>query len=94
MQMIQCPNGHFYDASIYPRCPYCDGSAAGTSVGVTVPVQRPAQSSAPGATVAVIKKKLGIDPALMANPMISSLTDMFSTVVYMLIAAMFLGIAL
>ena len=39
-------------------------------------------------------KKLGIDPALMANPMISSLTDMFSTVVYMLIAAMFLGIAL
>ncbi len=64
MQMIQCPNGHFYDASIYPRCPYCDGSAAGTSVGVTVPVQRPAQSSAPGATVAVIKKKLGIDPVV------------------------------
>ncbi len=39
-------------------------------------------------------KKIGVDPALMANPMISSLTDMFTTIVYMLIAAMFLGITL
>ena len=47
-----------------------------------------------GSLLPMAAKKLGIDPALMANPMISSLTDMFSTVVYMLIAAMFLGIAL
>ncbi len=39
-------------------------------------------------------KKLGIDPALMATPMISSITDMVSAVTYLLIASLLLGIAL
>jgi magnesium transporter len=39
-------------------------------------------------------KKVGIDRALMASPMMASLTDMFSAVAYLLIATMFLGISL
>ncbi|MBQ0078784.1 MAG: magnesium transporter [Eubacterium sp.] len=39
-------------------------------------------------------KRLGIDPALMATPMIQSISDMVSSTLYMLIAAMILGIAL
>ena len=39
-------------------------------------------------------KKVGIDPALMATPMISSLTDMVSAVTFLLIASLFLGIAI
>ncbi len=39
-------------------------------------------------------KKIGIDPALMATPMISSITDMVSAVTYLLIASLLLGIAL
>jgi len=39
-------------------------------------------------------KKIGIDPALMATPMISSITDMVSAVTYLLIASILLGIAL
>ncbi len=39
-------------------------------------------------------KRIGIDPALMATPMISSITDMVSAVTYLLIASVLLGIAL
>ena len=39
-------------------------------------------------------KKIGVDPALMATPMISSITDTVSAVTYLLIASLFLGIAL
>lgn len=39
-------------------------------------------------------KRIGIDPALMATPMISSITDMVSAVTYLLIASLLLGIAL
>ena len=39
-------------------------------------------------------KKCGVDPALMATPMISSLTDMASTITFLLMASMLLGIAL
>ncbi len=39
-------------------------------------------------------KKIGVDPALMATPMISSITDTVSAVMYLLIASLFLGIAL
>jgi len=37
-------------------------------------------------------KRLGIDPALMASPMISSLTDMVSVVTYFTMATTILGI--
>ncbi len=39
-------------------------------------------------------KKCGVDPALMATPMISSLTDMASTITFLLMASVLLGIAL
>lgn len=39
-------------------------------------------------------KRLGIDPALMASPMISSISDMFSVVTYLLLASLFLGVSL
>ncbi|MBQ6401681.1 MAG: magnesium transporter [Firmicutes bacterium] len=39
-------------------------------------------------------KKLGVDPALMATPMISSVTDMVSSVIFLLTASILLGIAL
>lgn len=32
MEMKQCANGHFYDASKNPQCPYCTG---GSEIGVT-----------------------------------------------------------
>lgn len=34
MNLQRCPQGHFYDADAYPRCPHCDGSLA--SAGTTV----------------------------------------------------------
>ena len=37
-------------------------------------------------------KKIGVDPALMANPMISSLTDMVSVLTYFFLATLLLGI--
>ena len=39
-------------------------------------------------------KKLGVDPALMATPMISSITDMVSSVIFLLTASILLGISL
>lgn len=39
-------------------------------------------------------KKIGVDPALMATPMISSITDMVSSVIFLLTASIVLGIAL
>ena len=39
-------------------------------------------------------KKIGIDPALMATPMITSITDTVSTVTYLLVASLLLGITL
>ena len=37
-------------------------------------------------------KRVGIDPALMATPMISSITDMMSVIIYFLLASAILGI--
>ena len=39
-----------------------------------------------------LAKKIGIDPALMARPMIASLTDMISVVTYFVLATMILNI--
>lgn len=39
-------------------------------------------------------KKIGVDPALMATPMISSITDIVSCVIYLLTASLVLGIQL
>ena len=39
-------------------------------------------------------RKIGVDPALMATPMISSITDMVSSVIFLFTASIVLGIAL
>lgn len=45
-----------------------------------------------GGMLPIAAKKIGIDPALMATPMISSITDMVSVLVYFLLATLMLGI--
>lgn len=47
MNMQQCPNGHFYDQSKTPTCPYCSGASdssgwnpANASVGRTAPMMQ------------------------------------------------------
>jgi len=47
-----------------------------------------------GGMLPMLAKKVGVDPALMATPMISSLTDMVSSCIYLLIASVLLGVAL
>ncbi len=47
-----------------------------------------------GGLLPMAAKRVGIDPALMASPMMASLTDMFSAVAFLLIASLLLGIAL
>jgi magnesium transporter len=45
-----------------------------------------------GGTLPMLAKKCKIDPALMANPVIASITDMFSATIYLLLATLILGI--
>lgn len=45
-----------------------------------------------GSMLPMVAKKVGIDPALMASPMIASLTDMVSVVTYFALATLILGI--
>ena len=47
-----------------------------------------------GGMLPIGAKKLGVDPALMATPMISSITDMVSSVIFLLTASILLGITL
>ncbi|MBR5230613.1 MAG: magnesium transporter [Firmicutes bacterium] len=45
-----------------------------------------------GGMVPMAAKKLGADPALMANPVIASLTDMVSVLIYFVMATLILGL--
>lgn len=45
-----------------------------------------------GSMLPILAKRLGIDPALMASPMISSLTDLVSIGTYLFLAGIILGI--
>ncbi len=45
-----------------------------------------------GGMLPMLAKKIGVDPALMATPTISSLTDMVSVVTYFMLAKVILGI--
>lgn len=47
-----------------------------------------------GGLLPMAAKKIGVDPALMATPMISSLTDMVSSCIYLFTASVILGITL
>ena len=70
--MKQCDNGHFYDEKRFDSCPYCRESAgigktvAAGTLGKTVAVT-PGGATADadqGKTVGIIKKNIGIDPAV------------------------------
>ena len=45
-----------------------------------------------GSMLPMLAKKIGIDPALMATPMIASVSDMITVIVYFLLASMLLGV--
>lgn len=47
-----------------------------------------------GGMLPLLAEKIGVDPALMATPMISSLSDMVSACVYLIMASLILGIVL
>lgn len=50
------------------------------------------QSEIIGGVLPLIAKKLNLDPALMASPLISSITDTASLVIYFTIAKLILGL--
>lgn len=72
--MKQCDNGHFYDEARFESCPYCKENTgigktmAAADIGKTVaafpgnPAAATASAFDSGKTVAVMKKKIGIDP--------------------------------
>ena len=70
--MKQCDNGHFYDENRFESCPYCqEGAGVGKTVAVGTVGKTVAAvpgNAAPdtdrGKTVGIIKKKIGIDPAV------------------------------
>jgi magnesium transporter len=45
-----------------------------------------------GSMLPMVAKKIGIDPALMAGPMMASITDMISLCTYFIMAGFFLHI--
>lgn len=69
--MKQCANGHFFDEVRFPECPYCaDSQSMGKTVAAqpldkTVGLNQPVTPAADrGKTVGLIKKDIGIDPAV------------------------------
>ena len=70
--MKQCDNGHFYDEKRFDRCPYCnEGAGVGKTVGAESVGKTVAAFSGGGIpdtdrgkTVGIIKKNIGIDPAV------------------------------
>lgn len=70
--MKQCDNGHFYDEARFDSCPYCQESAgvgktvAANSIGKTVAAvpSGGVPEGDRGKTVGIIKKQIGIDPAV------------------------------
>ena len=62
IKMIECPNGHYYNAAVHASCPECAKLGAGaaegnfpktTPPGVDAPVHAPAQTPTMGHTVPV-----------------------------------------
>lgn len=70
MQMKQCQNGHFYDASKTSECPYCAPPASGPDraptalKGSTVAIVEPPKKKEASRTVAIIEKQVGFDPVV------------------------------
>lgn len=74
MKLTRCERGHYYDAQLHSRCPSC--GVPGLDVQSHAPVAAPSQSvltqvrgqaggqSDVGVTVAMVRKKIGIDPVV------------------------------
>ena len=76
--MRQCDNGHFYDETRYPYCPYCQqpgpgpmpgrtvavGAGNPMNIGKTVAANVPGVNVDTGKTVGFIQKKMGLNPAV------------------------------
>ena len=72
--MKQCENGHFYDEKRFDSCPYCKNAGAvshtvaakglSTPIGGTVALKETPGLADRGKTVGIIKKNIGIDPAV------------------------------
>jgi magnesium transporter len=45
-----------------------------------------------GCTLPILAEKIGVDPAVMANPLISTLTDAVSLLIYIFVAKLILHI--
>ena len=75
---------------------FIDGESIliGLTVALSMTVMAEFLQKLLGSMLPMAAKKLGVDPALMANPMISSFTDMFSSVTFLLVASLLLGITL
>ena len=43
MNLVKCPNGHFYDESRFNACPHCNGASTG-NIAVTVPLTNSSSS--------------------------------------------------
>ena len=70
--MKQCDNGHFYDENRFDSCPYCrEGAGVGKTVAASTLGKTVAATPGGGIadtdrdkTVGIIKKDIGIDPAV------------------------------
>ena len=72
---------------------FLDGESAAVAVTVCISlILIIAFAKCLGGIVPMLAKKLGADPALMANPVIASLTDMVSVLLYFLMATWILGL--
>lgn len=85
--------GLILSALNFARIIFIDGNGIGVAVTVCLAMLAIVVAAKTiGSMLPMIAKKVGIDPALMASPMIASLTDMVSVISYFLIASAILGI--
>lgn len=70
MAMIRCPQGHFYDPEKNSSCPWCGvpeldlDATRFAGEGKTLRLSGSATPSDEGQTVALVRKKIGIDPVV------------------------------
>lgn len=73
MKLIRCERGHYYDSQQHKRCPSCGvpgleqklrQETSLTDVGVTQVSGQSGQATEVGVTVAMVRKKTGIDPVV------------------------------
>lgn len=70
-QLLQCPNGHYYDPDMYSSCPYCTGESIGVDRSFTAPIPHNIPGTAPQnimATVPLAASGDTIPPEPAADP--------------------------